>query len=492
MTRASIASRSAAAAALGALVLLAACGDGGGSPVAKAKRPAKAKRAVVGGAPPFVPTEVRELRASLKAHDFEGLERRFTDLMARWKADPRTENDLRRAYEAFSTGDVALAEYLDAWVDARPSAVSHTARGYYREEVGFRRRGTRVASEVNKERMREYANVGALARADLKEAIQLDAGHAPAYWELLAMEHVDRDERRRLLDEVLKLDPASSVARVKYVHLLQPKWGGSMEEIALLVDGAREHFDANPRLRGLAGYAKFVEGDMASRSGRRAEAERLFTEALEQGAYGFYHRERAQERIALGRLAEAIDDCDRGLEIAGADARLLQMRGEAYLNLRNADRALEDLDVAIELEPTLPVARYLRAFVRCNKKDWEGSLADAREATELDPRHLGGWEKAGYALLMMDRPGEAVPFLEMALRLSEGDRVCFANYFLGSALHLAHDEKAFEHFKAYLDVARPDTPGIDPKCVDFAKKLLESGPEERWQLASSNPILALR
>lgn len=448
--------------------------------------PAGSTAPAVAPSPPMEPTLTRELRAALGARDFERLEARLADVQRRWAEDHRNEASLSDAFGAFAVPDETLAPHLDAWIAARPSAIAHTARGWYRAKLAFAKRGTNEASGTSAAAFEAYEETGALARADLKEAIVLDAAFPAACWGLVAMEHVPLQERRAFLTSALELDPGSLVARSRYLSYLQPKWGGSLEQIAEVVDEAQQHLEENPKLAALRGYASFVAADAAAMSGDYEEVERLMTEALAHGGLRLYYRTRANARLRLGRLKEAVADCDRGLEIATEDAELLEMRGACYRRQAMPDRALADLDAAIEIDPTRAWAYYERAYIRCKLGQLDAALPDAEQATIHDPTFLGGYEKAGEILIKQGRPAEAVRYLTEAMTLTshrEREDVLFA---LATARYLSRDEAAWADLDAYVALST-NTSGPRAARLDWARKVLAAGPDARWTFDTSVP-----
>lgn len=475
--------------ALGTVALLVACGGGSGARPKGAAGQLKEKKPSFEGAPPVVPTLTRDLRGALVARDFARLEARLEEIQGRWTQDHRTDTYVLDAYTVFSCPDESFAPHFDAWVASGSSPAAHTARGYYRSDVAFEHRGTKFAGETSEQAFEAYARTAALARADLKEALSLDPTRIAAYWELVSMEHVDPDERRRLFDEALKLDPASAILRRRYLHLLQPKWGGSFEQIAEVVNAAQDHVAANPKLKGLLGFRAMIEADGARSAGDFDEAERLMTSALQNGEFGYFYSERADVRVRRGDFKGTVEDCDRALAISPEVGETLRLRAQAYVNLRKTDRALLDLDVAVEIDPTNAYARYQRGWIRCSKGDFAAALEDAVAATAHDPSITGAWGKAGYCLIRLDRPAESVPYLTEAIAQSGGEERKRYLFHLAAAHYLARDDRYVTLLQEFVDACGP-TPGRAlAQEVGWATKALAAPPETRWELAKSNPVL---
>lgn len=63
---------------------------------------------------------------------------------------------------------------------------------------------------------------------------------------------------------------------------------------------------------------------------------------------------RAYIWLRIGQYGRAITDFNRAIELGGADARLLRLRGAAFLSKGQYEEALVDLDKAIEMDPDHP------------------------------------------------------------------------------------------------------------------------------------------
>jgi tetratricopeptide (TPR) repeat protein len=77
------------------------------------------------------------------------------------------------------------------------------------------------------------------------------------------------------------------------------------------------------------------------------------------------------------------------------DAFSLTARAVAHGGYKD-ERTLADLDLAIQLDPKLPLAYEQRGYIAYGKKEYDKALADLNEAIRLDPQirwpyHVRGW-----------------------------------------------------------------------------------------------------
>jgi tetratricopeptide (TPR) repeat protein len=61
------------------------------------------------------------------------------------------------------------------------------------------------------------------------------------------------------------------------------------------------------------------------------------------------------------------------------------MRGNAWQDMKNNERAIADYDIAIKLDPNYATAYYNRGNSRLGAGDKDGAVADYRQAAKLNP-----------------------------------------------------------------------------------------------------------
>jgi tetratricopeptide (TPR) repeat protein len=91
----------------------------------------------------------------------------------------------------------------------------------------------------------------------------------------------------------------------------------------------------------------------------------------------------------LGRDEEAIACYDRAIELKPNDeVHTWYSKGEALANLDRHEEAIQCYDKALEIDPNRADAWYNRARYRAKKGDAENSLADLKEAIEIDKEYI--------------------------------------------------------------------------------------------------------
>src|SRR5580692_7233942 len=96
-----------------------------------------------------------------------------------------------------------------------------------------------------------------------------------------------------------------------------------------------------------------------------------------------------------------ISGCTLVLQRGGLSATnralALSNRGNGYTAIGDLDRALDDLNQSIALNPSLPLAYLNRGVVFLKKGDSDRVLADSNQAILLNPRLTGAYAERGFA-----------------------------------------------------------------------------------------------
>lgn len=153
--------------------------------------------------------------------------------------------------------------------------------------------------------------------------------------------------------------------------------------------------------------------------------------------------------------------------------------GDAWIALFNWDKALENLNKALEIKKDQPNWFFSRGIVYTHKKMYKEALADFEAAIKLDPTVDGYFEDRGYALLGLGRTGEAMESFRKAAELNPTN---FSSYY---AMGMAQsDEGEFEEavgsFNKSIEVYKKQKLGYldrNPKLRDllYAKIFYERG-----------------
>jgi hypothetical protein len=110
----------------------------------------------------------------------------------------------------------------------------------------------------------------------------------------------------------------------------------------------------------------------------------VYDEGIYQAPYLFVRR--ASPRFEVGEREGAMDDVNRALELDPTLSEGYELRGRFFLDLGEIDKAIADLSKAIEVGPSSLAAYDLR--LQCNKRlgELDRALSDCEKCIELAPQ----------------------------------------------------------------------------------------------------------
>jgi tetratricopeptide (TPR) repeat protein len=170
---------------------------------------------------------------------------------------------------------------------------------------------------------------------------------------------------------------------------------------------------------------------------------------------------------------DAIAACARLYENEGLGARnraiALGNRAAALKVLGRYDEAIEDLTLAIELDPRSPQYRCQRGDLRVRKKEFAEAIADYSEALKRAPDYAWAYHGRGQAYLAQGNGEGAVADFDKALRAKPGELNLLV---LRGRSHLLQNS-------------------YEAAAADFAKALASPKLKQRWPKERAT-VLSLR
>jgi len=258
-----------------------------------------------------------------------------------------------------------------------------------------------------------YRKMGRLAEAVAhgERALDLEPSQAIHHQRLgYVLSATDRARARAELQQATELDPSLPLGWV-YLSLI-----------------TQDEADLD---RALSAEAKNVEaltlkGVRARQRGETASAIALFTEAISANPSHTLPRQHLAHLLTdLGRLDEAIEQCQAGLAVDPMDAMLYYRLGYAYLSKDEPQKALAAFEKAAGLPLGGSDPAWRQIFItsvgkaRAALNDPAGAEAEFRKALELDPNF--GTPQNELALFLADRGErleEAIEHAKLAVQAS--------------------------------------------------------------------------
>jgi hypothetical protein len=224
--------------------------------------------------------------ALLNSDQFPELDRRFSDLQRDYKNGALTDESLRAAFRVFYATDLTLEPKYGAWVTQFPkSYVARLARGIYYKKIAEERRGGEFISNTTDEQVRAMETFFAKASLDLYSSVPLDDRPLLSYLHAMDIGAFlgNPGESRKLLDLSLRIDPRNFVVREKYLIFLEPRWGGSVEQMYAFLDECKKVHLSAQHLRALEGIIVADEAARYNEAGDFAAAESGYRKAMAMG-----------------------------------------------------------------------------------------------------------------------------------------------------------------------------------------------------------------
>jgi len=294
------------------------------------------------------PPSQSETLSLLNSNQFTDLERRFSAIQAGYSNGTVTDQELRADFRVFYPTDAALESKYDAWIAQFPkSYVAHLARAIYYKKVGQERRGGDYIGNTTAEQLRGMEVAFGKASQDLHASVALDAKPLLSYFHAMDIPRYlgGADEVRELLELSNKVDPDNLIVREKYMTTLEPRWGGSVEQMYGFLDESRKAGLSAARLQLLEAVIVADRANSSKEDGDYAAAERDYRKAIAMGnedclpCFG-------DVLILEKKYDDAIPVFSKVLASNPADTDSLVSRGRAYMEAGKIREALTDLTAA--------------------------------------------------------------------------------------------------------------------------------------------------
>jgi tetratricopeptide (TPR) repeat protein len=297
------------------------------------------------------PPSWSETLALLNTERFAELDVRFSAIQANYRDNVISDEQLRNAFRVFYDTDVALQFKYDAWVTKFPkSYVAHLARGVYYRKSGQNRRGGEFIAKTTDSQLQGMDAAFALAMQDLKVSATLDRRPLLTYLNEMSIAIFEGDTReiRALLDESLRVDPQNVIMRHEYMMSLEPRWGGTVEQMSAFLEESRNAGLSKPKLQLLEAV---IISDRASEYMDAADypaAEREYRKAVALGSNDCF-KCLASALFLQNKREDAIPFLSRVVSEDPWDVENLALRGQTYLEAGNTSAGTADMIAAATL-----------------------------------------------------------------------------------------------------------------------------------------------
>lgn len=327
---------------------------------------------------------LKDIGEALTAGRPRALQQQFDAYLAQ-TFEPGQHGFLSWVYWAqFGNSSSETLATIQRWIDADPdSAYALAARGTYYVAAAGAARGPHVAADTPVENFQRMHELVAKARVDLDEALRRNPRLIAAHVALINAAQLSGDHALlgTSIQNALALDPADQRLYTNWMNAVEPKWGGSEEEMEKVAQEAQRHVADNPLLSRLATRSLCSQAERADSPAERLELYRRAAASFPTTCFldhaggaaegvgqfgaaalyysqayrflgvgeGFYKRAEMLER--LNKWAWALETLDSVLQANPKDARALTNRAWLLMNQGKLDEGELALLAVLDVDP---------------------------------------------------------------------------------------------------------------------------------------------
>ena len=145
----------------------------------------------------------------------------------------------------------------------------------------------------------------------------------------------------------------------------------------------------------------------------------------------------------LGDPTRAIENYGQALRLDPGNALVYNSRGNAYDDLGDHARAIEDYDQALRFDPDFTIAYYNRGAAYRNLGDPARAIQDYDQALRLDPGYVLAYNNRGFAYRNLGDHARAIEDYDQALRFDPDFTIAYYNR-AGAHCALGQVEASFD------------------------------------------------
>jgi hypothetical protein len=293
------------------------------------------------------------LRALIKEKKFGAVQDELNDRLKRYERGVLSDMQLYRDISAAVKADVSMEPLLAQWVSGEPASYfARLMKGMHHISVGYAKRGGEVADKTSVEQLGAMEVEFKKAVSELQAARNIRPASALANSALMTVANAVAGPSavKGLLAEAEKLDPLTMAARYLAITTLNPKWGGTFEDLDEIVVRAQSTALPAPQLRYLQYQVEMEKAgflDVFAKEKTKAISHYRLAAALCPGSPPWSKISSAANTIQdWNTVREAATQI---LSLHPKSAKDMQMRGWASEKLGKMDAAVQDYQGAAEL-----------------------------------------------------------------------------------------------------------------------------------------------
>ena len=172
---------------------------------------------------------------------------------------------------------------------------------------------------------------------------------------------------------------------------------------------------------------------------------KCYDESLELRENAWAYNNRGVAYAGLNQHERAIEDYNKAIALNPNYAEAYYNRGTAYAGLNQHERAIEDFNKAIELNPNYAEAYYNRGVAYAGLNQHERAIEDFNRAIALNPNYAKAYNNRGVAYAELNQHEREIEDYNKAIALNPDDAEAYYNRGLTYA-GLNQYERAIEDY----------------------------------------------
>jgi len=411
-----------------------------------------------------------DIRAALDQNHPERLQEAFATYLSDNYADPQKRGILTRVYrELFSSKATEVRDVVKRWVDADPmSAFALAARGTYYKSAAEAARGGAYAKDTPSESFESMDKLAARARKDLEDSLRMSPKLIAAYDALISVGLITSDHAliQKSVEGGLALDPADERIYLDWMLTSQPRWGGSLDQMAHVDEIAQQHAAVISLLKlvtekKLAHYGDIERdrGNYAAALERYETAFKVAPSPVDLGSAGYAASMLGQHEKAVWYFSQAYRFDQFNTD--SASRRAYELR-----QLQRPDLAAESLALAARANTASAEGLVSEGDAYWNLGQFDAAAHAYEAALKINPREENALiQLAGVYIGPLKVPAKAEPLVD-ALHQYYPDHA--HTWYLTAALAGKDEERCFAALKQYMALVDPNDPG-ERSNIGYAK-----------------------
>ncbi|MBT9099497.1 DUF4034 domain-containing protein [Methylovulum psychrotolerans] len=355
---------------------------------------------------------ILDIRQMLVNREFAKLNAVLEAYQQAYQQNPANENALFNIYEqAFFFQDSDYGPLLDEWVQSFPDQYQpYLARACYFYRSAWQARGGKYRDETSDSQIEGMKGYFAKANPDIKMTLSKKPDSIVPYYLLLNMHKAvsELDTVRAIVKIALEKCPASFILRESFLLALSPKWGGSYDEMAYWANEYQQALFRNPRLALLPGYIYYDMGIIEKHAQNYGKALELLDKAVEFGKSDLFYGARAGVYEQLEQYGQALDNINMAIDLNAQHRDWYYRRAHILTYQDGLSESLADIARARQLDPNdddldtlqdwVADLYYRKARELVDKKDFDSAYTDLNAAIEADPKQIGYYQLMDWLL----------------------------------------------------------------------------------------------